>query len=189
MALAPPSPCHCNHEGFAFKHESCSPSCCQDPRERTYLSVSVQAVALGFLAHLSSVIYIYRSTTPKPRSFDSRTESDAKYERRHRHCQIRRDIVNAIATMADEVPQTLKQADINLYKTATRGAQLQSVKPIISYWCTFLSEPWSTLDPELVVGRAGAGADRMQANTGWSTKYWQGTSTATMPISSTTLPR
>ncbi|ROW04794.1 hypothetical protein VMCG_04910 [Cytospora schulzeri] len=39
--------------------------------------------------------------------------------------------------MADQVPQALKQADIILYKTATRAAQLQSVKPIISYWCEY----------------------------------------------------
>ncbi|EON95845.1 putative duf605 domain containing protein [Phaeoacremonium minimum UCRPA7] len=39
--------------------------------------------------------------------------------------------------MADEVPAALKAADVSLYKTATRGAQLQSVKPIISYWCEY----------------------------------------------------
>ncbi|CAN8101565.1 unnamed protein product [Discula destructiva] len=39
--------------------------------------------------------------------------------------------------MADEVPLALKQADINLYKTATRAAQLQTVKPIIAYWCEY----------------------------------------------------
>lgn len=38
--------------------------------------------------------------------------------------------------MADEIPQALKQADINLYKTATRAAQLSTVKPIVAYWCT-----------------------------------------------------
>lgn len=37
--------------------------------------------------------------------------------------------------MADEIPQALKQADINLYKTATRAAQLSTVKPIVAYWC------------------------------------------------------
>lgn len=42
--------------------------------------------------------------------------------------------------MADEVPLALKQADINLYKTATRAAQLQNVKPIIAYWCRFSSQ-------------------------------------------------
>lgn len=39
--------------------------------------------------------------------------------------------------MADQVPQALKQADIILYKTATRAAQLQSVKPIVAYWCEY----------------------------------------------------
>lgn len=37
--------------------------------------------------------------------------------------------------MADEIPQALKQADINLYKTATRATQLSTVKPIVAYWC------------------------------------------------------
>lgn len=37
--------------------------------------------------------------------------------------------------MADEIPQALKQADISLYKTATRAAQLSTVKPIVAYWC------------------------------------------------------
>lgn len=48
------------------------------------------------------------------------------------------DFLRDFPDMADEVPQALKQADINLYKTATRAAQLQSVKPIIAYWCMFL---------------------------------------------------
>ncbi|KAI3394014.1 hypothetical protein diail_3332 [Diaporthe ilicicola] len=39
--------------------------------------------------------------------------------------------------MADEIPQGLKHADINLYKTATRAAQLSNVKPIIAYWCEY----------------------------------------------------
>ncbi|POS81014.1 hypothetical protein DHEL01_v200587 [Diaporthe helianthi] len=39
--------------------------------------------------------------------------------------------------MADEIPQGLKQADINLYKTATRASQLSTVKPIIAYWCEY----------------------------------------------------
>ncbi|KAK7703374.1 hypothetical protein SLS64_009043 [Diaporthe eres] len=39
--------------------------------------------------------------------------------------------------MADEIPQALKQADINLYKTATRATQLSTVKPIIAYWCEY----------------------------------------------------
>lgn len=37
--------------------------------------------------------------------------------------------------MADEPPASLRQADPNIYKTATRAAQLQSVKPIVAYWC------------------------------------------------------
>jgi hypothetical protein len=37
--------------------------------------------------------------------------------------------------MADEIPQGLKQADINLFKTATRASQLATVKPIVAYWC------------------------------------------------------
>ncbi|KAL1864573.1 hypothetical protein Daus18300_007588 [Diaporthe australafricana] len=39
--------------------------------------------------------------------------------------------------MADEIPQGLKQADISLYKTATRAAQLSNVKPIVAYWCEY----------------------------------------------------
>ncbi|KAJ9132079.1 Vacuolar protein sorting-associated protein vts1 [Pleurostoma richardsiae] len=39
--------------------------------------------------------------------------------------------------MADEVPAALKQADVSLYKTATRGAQLQNIKPIMAYWCEY----------------------------------------------------
>ncbi|EFX03746.1 duf605 domain containing protein [Grosmannia clavigera kw1407] len=39
--------------------------------------------------------------------------------------------------MADEPPAVLRQADPNIYKTATRAAQLQSVKPIVSYWCDY----------------------------------------------------
>lgn len=68
--------------------------------------------------------------------------------------------------MADEVPQALKQADINLYKTATRGAQLQSVKPIIAYWCTSSSEPLLLSRTRAFYGQswaeagAGAGADQ-----------------------------
>lgn len=51
------------------------------------------------------------------------------------------------AKMADEVPQSLKRADLNLYKTATRGAQLQTVKPIIAYWCKY-AQSCLRLDPE-----------------------------------------
>ena len=48
--------------------------------------------------------------------------------------------------MADEIPQGLKQADINLYKTATRAAQLSTVKPIVAYWCmsSLFSSPTAT---------------------------------------------
>lgn len=37
--------------------------------------------------------------------------------------------------MADDIPAALRQADINIYKCATKAAQLQSVKPIVAYWC------------------------------------------------------
>ena len=59
-----------------------------------------------------------------PELFD-RPASDNHHHRHH------------YRAMADEVPAALKAADVSLYKTATRGAQLQSVKPIISYWCMF----------------------------------------------------
>lgn len=61
----------------------------------------------------------------------------------HSVCPLRIDQTkpyNEAAEMADEVPLALKQADINLYKTATRGAQLQTIKPIIAYWCMFSLE-------------------------------------------------
>lgn len=38
--------------------------------------------------------------------------------------------------MAD-APASLRQADANIYKTAMRAEQLQSVKPIIAYWCAW----------------------------------------------------
>lgn len=66
--------------------------------------------------------------------------------------------------MADEIPQALKHADINLYKTATRAAQLSTVKPIVAYWCM------SSISPGLTVTPSGAKsnlADCWQANTGW----------------------
>jgi len=58
--------------------------------------------------------------------------------------------------MADSIPAALKQADITIWKCATKAAQLQGVKPIIAYWCrscppnslevmpllTFLGEYW-----------------------------------------------
>ncbi|KAM7216570.1 vacuolar protein sorting-associated protein vts1 [Rhypophila decipiens] len=39
--------------------------------------------------------------------------------------------------MADSIPAALKQADINIWKCATKAAQLQQVKPIIAYWCEY----------------------------------------------------
>ncbi|CAK7230906.1 hypothetical protein SCUCBS95973_007730 [Sporothrix curviconia] len=38
--------------------------------------------------------------------------------------------------MAD-APASLRQADANIYKTVMRAEQLQSVKPIIAYWCDY----------------------------------------------------
>lgn len=37
--------------------------------------------------------------------------------------------------MADEVPAAIRRADVNIYKCASRAAQLQTAKPIIAYWC------------------------------------------------------
>ncbi|KAK5658966.1 hypothetical protein OQA88_1784 [Cercophora sp. LCS_1] len=39
--------------------------------------------------------------------------------------------------MADAIPAFLRQADPNIYKCASKAAQLQSVKPIVSYWCEY----------------------------------------------------
>ncbi|KAK4098756.1 DUF605-domain-containing protein [Parathielavia hyrcaniae] len=39
--------------------------------------------------------------------------------------------------MADAVPAALRQADANIWKCATKGAQLQKVKPIMAYWCEY----------------------------------------------------
>ncbi|KAL1878132.1 hypothetical protein VTK73DRAFT_8012 [Phialemonium thermophilum] len=39
--------------------------------------------------------------------------------------------------MADEIPPSLRQADINVYKCAVKAAQLQTVKPIVAYWCEY----------------------------------------------------
>ncbi|KAK0734652.1 Vta1 like-domain-containing protein [Lasiosphaeria miniovina] len=39
--------------------------------------------------------------------------------------------------MADKIPAALRQADINLWKCATKAGQLQLVKPIITYWCEY----------------------------------------------------
>ncbi len=37
--------------------------------------------------------------------------------------------------MADTVPAALRLADVNIWKCATKAAQLQTVKPIMAYWC------------------------------------------------------
>jgi vacuolar protein sorting-associated protein VTA1 len=37
--------------------------------------------------------------------------------------------------MTDEIPVSLKAADLNISKCANRAAQLQSVDPIMAYWC------------------------------------------------------
>ncbi|KAL2137311.1 hypothetical protein VTI74DRAFT_5042 [Chaetomium olivicolor] len=39
--------------------------------------------------------------------------------------------------MADTVPAALRQADVNIWKCATKAAQLQTVKPIMAYWCEY----------------------------------------------------
>jgi vacuolar protein sorting-associated protein VTA1 len=39
--------------------------------------------------------------------------------------------------MADAVPPALRQADINIWKCATKATQLQAVKPIMAYWCEY----------------------------------------------------
>ncbi|KAL2255842.1 hypothetical protein VTK26DRAFT_2625 [Humicola hyalothermophila] len=39
--------------------------------------------------------------------------------------------------MADSIPAALRQADINIWKCATKAAQLQTVKPIMAYWCEY----------------------------------------------------
>ncbi|KAB5549567.1 Vta1 like-domain-containing protein [Coniochaeta sp. 2T2.1] len=39
--------------------------------------------------------------------------------------------------MADEIPAALRQAEPNIYKCATKAVQLQSVKPIVAYWCEY----------------------------------------------------
>lgn len=38
--------------------------------------------------------------------------------------------------MADQIPAALRQADINIYKCATKAVQLQTAKPIVAYWCS-----------------------------------------------------
>lgn len=58
--------------------------------------------------------------------------------------------------MADEAPASLRQADPNIYKTATRAAQLQSVKPIVAYWCEYwvlkqiISKSLHTTSPDIL---------------------------------------
>ncbi|KAK0656961.1 Vta1 like-domain-containing protein [Cercophora newfieldiana] len=39
--------------------------------------------------------------------------------------------------MTDSIPAALRQADITIWKCATKAAQLQTVKPIIAYWCEY----------------------------------------------------
>jgi len=40
--------------------------------------------------------------------------------------------------MADStVLAALRQADVNIWKYAVKAEQLQTVKPIVAYWCTF----------------------------------------------------
>ncbi|KAL2143137.1 hypothetical protein VTI28DRAFT_284 [Corynascus sepedonium] len=39
--------------------------------------------------------------------------------------------------MADTVPPALRQADVNIWKCAMKAAQLQTVKPIMAYWCEY----------------------------------------------------
>ncbi len=41
--------------------------------------------------------------------------------------------------MADDIPAALRQADINIYKCATKAAQLQTARPIVAYWCSYNS--------------------------------------------------
>lgn len=37
--------------------------------------------------------------------------------------------------MADSIPAALRAADVNIWKCASKAAQLQAVKPIMAYWC------------------------------------------------------
>lgn len=37
--------------------------------------------------------------------------------------------------MADSIPAALRQADVNIWKCATKAVQLRTVKPIMAYWC------------------------------------------------------
>lgn len=79
--------------------------------------------------------------------------------------------------MADEIPQSLKQADVNLYKTATRANQLSTVKPIVAYWC--MCHPFYSL-AVTPPGIKSNVADCLQASTGLSTRSLRGICTAPM---------
>lgn len=46
--------------------------------------------------------------------------------------------------MADSIPAALRQADITIWKCATKAAQLQNAKPIIAYWCRSRHLPLAT---------------------------------------------
>jgi hypothetical protein len=59
--------------------------------------------------------------------------------------------------MADAIPAELRQADVNIWKCATKAAQLQAVKPIVSYWCKLSGVRLFTVTP----------AKCYQVNTGW----------------------
>lgn len=58
--------------------------------------------------------------------------------------------------MADSLPAALRQADITIWKCATKAAQLQTVKPIIAYWCEYwvvnqiLAKQLHTLDEDVL---------------------------------------
>ncbi|KAH8901024.1 DUF605-domain-containing protein [Thozetella sp. PMI_491] len=58
--------------------------------------------------------------------------------------------------MADDIPAALKVADMTIFKCATKGVQLQRVKPIISYWCEYwvvnqiLAKQLHTTDEEIL---------------------------------------
>ncbi|KAK3362419.1 Vta1 like-domain-containing protein [Lasiosphaeria hispida] len=58
--------------------------------------------------------------------------------------------------MADTIPPALKQADITIWKCATKAAQLQTVKPIVAYWCEYwvvnqiLAKELHTRDPDIL---------------------------------------
>ncbi|GAB1310651.1 Vacuolar protein sorting-associated protein VTA1 [Madurella fahalii] len=58
--------------------------------------------------------------------------------------------------MADSIPAALRQADVNIWKCATKAAQLQNVKPIMAYWCEYwvvnqiLAKQLHTVDEEIL---------------------------------------